>query len=253
MINYNRDMTQIHKRLDRDKQRDLWVKIQNGDEEARNEVIYSCLPMVVDIAKNFRSNNRHVDLEDMVQEGNIALMCAVGKWDVERASITTVATWYVRNALIDMIHDSKYKIKNPLSMSRRASEELSKIKRCGTNNVKEISEKTNLKEKRINKLLSVDVRHRIDPQDISDTLVCEEEYEEEIRKPCLADLAVLAESSLTNPEKEIFLRWSGIKGKRQGVKNIGEDLNLTRKEIMCHLSSAKRTLRNKAKGLQFYA
>jgi len=113
MINYNRDMTQIHKRLDRDKQRDLWVKIQNGDEEARNEVIYSCLPMVVDIAKNFRSNNRHVDLEDMVQEGNIALMCAVEKWDVERASITTVATWYVRNALIDMIHDSKYKIKNP--------------------------------------------------------------------------------------------------------------------------------------------
>ena len=252
MIEYNRDMTQIHKRLDRDEQRALWVKIQNGDDDARNKVIYSCLPMVVDIAKRFRANNRHVDLEDMVQEGNIALMCAVEKWDVERASITTVATWYIRNALIDMIHDAKYKIKNPLSMSRRASEELSKIKRCDTNNVKDILQKTNLKEKRINKLLSVDAKQRFSPEDIGE-LPTYEDYEEETRKPCLADLAVLAEATLKSSEKEIFLRWSGLKGKRQGVKKIGEDLNLTRKEIMCHLSSAKRTLRNKAKETQFYA
>jgi RNA polymerase sigma factor (sigma-70 family) len=216
--------------------------------------------MVVDIAKRFRVNNRHVDLEDMVQEGNIALMCAVEKWDVERASITTVATWYIRNALIDMIHDAKYKIKNPLSMSRRASEELSKIKRCDTNNVKEILQKTNLKEKRINKLLSVDAKQRFSPEDIGEKITGEipfyvvcEEYEEEARKPCLADLAELAESTLKSSEKEIFLRWSGLKGKKQGVKKIGEDLNLTRKEIMCHLSSAKRTLRNKAKEVQFYA
>ena len=252
MIEYNRDMTQIHKRLDRDEQRALWVKIQNGDDDARNKVIYSCLPMVVDIAKRFRANNRHVDLEDMVQEGNIALMCAVEKWDVERASITTVATWYIRNALIDMIHDAKYKIKNPLSMSRRASEELSKIKRCDTNNVNDILQKTNLKEKRINKLLSVDAKQRFSPEDIGELPTCED-YEEETRKPCLADLAVLAEATLKSSEKEIFLRWSGLKGKRQGVKKIGEDLNLTRKEIMCHLSSAKRTLRNKAKEVQFYA
>jgi len=251
MIEYNRDMTQIHKRLDRDEQRALWVKIQEGDDDARNEVIYSCLPMVVDIAKRFRVNNRHVDLEDMVQEGNIALMCAVEKWDVERASITTVATWYIRNALIDMIHDAKYKIKNPLSMSRRASEELSKIKRCDTNNVNDILQKTNLKEKRINKLLSVDAKQRFSPEDIGELPTCED-YEEETRKPCLADLAVLAEATLKNSEKEIFLRWSGLKGKRQGVKKIGEDLNLTRKEIMCHLSSAKRTLRNEAKEAQFY-
>ena len=252
MIEYNRDMTQIHKRLDRDEQRALWVKIQNGDDDARNEVIYSCLPMVVDIAKRFRANNRHVDLEDMVQEGNIALMCAVEKWDVERASITTVATWYIRNALIDMIHDAKYKIKNPLSMSRRASEELSKIKRCDTNNVNDILQKTNLKEKRINKLLSVDAKQRFSPEDIGELPTCED-YEEETRKPCLEDLAVLAEATLKSSEKEIFLRWSGLKGKKQGVKKIGEDLNLTRKEIMCHLSSAKRTLRNKAKEVQFYA
>ena len=35
--------------------------------------------------------------------------------------------------------------------------------------------------------------------------------------------------------------------------DLAKEENLTRKEIMCHLSSAKRTLRNKAKEVQFYA
>lgn len=244
MIEYNRDMTQVHSRIDRKEQMVLWSKIQDGDEEARNQVIYSCLPMVVDISKKFRVNNRHIDLEDFVQEGNIALMCAVEKWDVSRASITTVATWYIRNALIDLIHDAKYKIKNPLSMSRRASEELSKIKRCGTSNVNEISKITNLGEKRIKKLLSVDPKTRYMPEEIDRFLSVEEEEE---KKPCLADLIVLADNNLPDVEKEIFLRWSGLKGKRQGVKKISEELKITRKETMSHLSSAKRTLKKRAK------
>ncbi len=61
MIEYNKDMTRLHSKLDKEKQRELWEKIQNGDSSARNEVIYSCLPMVVDIAKNFRVNNKHID------------------------------------------------------------------------------------------------------------------------------------------------------------------------------------------------
>lgn len=244
MIEYNKDMTRLHTKLNKEKQIELWEKIQNGDSSARNEVIYSCLPMVVDIAKKFRINNKHIDLEDFVQEGNIALMCAVENWDVNRANITTVATWYIRNALIDMIHDAKYKIKNPLSMSRRASEELSKIKRCETNNVNEIASKTNLGEKRIKKLLSVDVNLRYKPSDVDELLIDEEN---DNNKPCLADLIILANKNLQDTEKEIFLRWSGLKGKKQGIKRISEELKLTRKETMSHLSSAKRTLKNKAK------
>ena len=244
MIEYNKDMTRLHSKLDKEKQRELWEKIQSGDSSARNEVIYSCLPMVVDIAKKFRVNNKHVDLEDFVQEGNIALMCAVENWDVSRANITTVATWYIRNALIDMIHDAKYKIKNPLSMSRRASEELSKIKRCVGDNVDDIASKTNLGEKRIKKLLSVDPKKRLTPDDVDSFVFYEEE---QYKKPCLADLLCLAKNNLQDIEQDIFIRWSGLEGKRQGVKSISQELNITRKQTMSYLSSAKRTLRNKAK------
>ena len=125
MIDYNKDVTKLHKALSREEQKQLCVLKDSGDLDARDKIIYSCMPMVVNIAKKFRINNKHIDLEDFVQEGNIALMAAVQKWDYSIASITTIATWYIRNAMIDMIHDGKYKIKNPLSMSRRASEELS--------------------------------------------------------------------------------------------------------------------------------
>ena len=138
----------------------------------------------------------------------------------------------------------KYKIKNPLSMSRRASEELSKIKRCETNNINKIASKTNLGEKRIKKLLSVDVNLRYKPSDVDDLLIDEDS---DNNKPCLADLVILANNNLQDMEKEIFLRWSGLKGKREGIKKISEELKLTRKETMSHLSSAKRTLRNRAK------
>ena len=98
---YQKDLTAKHKQLTRAEQQILFSKIQTGNMDARDEVIESCLPLVIDIAKKFRYNNKHIDLDDMIQEGNIALMKAVDRWDISKGSITTVATWYVRNALIE--------------------------------------------------------------------------------------------------------------------------------------------------------
>ena len=239
MIDYNKDVTKLHKALSREEQKQLCVLKDSGDLDARDKIIYSCMPMVVNIAKKFRINNKHIDLEDFVQEGNIALMAAVQKWDYSIASITTIATWYIRNAMIDMIHDGKYKIKNPLSMSRRASEELSKIKRIGTKNIDEIHEKTNINKKRISHLMSCDANKRYDTYEVENDLIQEDDY---VKKPCIADLIDLAEEHLDNEHCEIFFRWSGIRHKKQGIKKISEDMNMSRKEAMSKLSFAKRQL-----------
>lgn len=244
MKEYRNDIGQVHAKLSREKQKELYLKMQEGDSDARNAVIYSCLPLVVDIAAKFRINNKHVDLEDMIQEGNVALIAAVDNWDAERASVTTVATWYIRNTLIDMIHDSKYKIKNPLSLSRRAAEELSKIKRQDTTNIQEISSRTNITTKRIKKLLSVDPKQRFSPTDLDSVFETEEQTS---HPPCLADLECLVSSVLDDPAKDIFVRWSGMRGKKEGVTKISEDLNLTIKETMSYLSAAKRQLKTQAK------
>mgnify|MGYP003631799228 CR=1 FL=1 len=247
MKEYGTDIAKVHIKYNRDEQRGLWKRMQEGDLSARDNIIFSCLPLVVDIATKFRTNNKHIDLEDLVQEGNIALLQAVDKWDVERSSITTVATWYVRNALIDMIHDGKYLLKNPLSLSRRAAEEISKINRAkselDTDDVKKISEKTNFTEKRIKKLISVSHNKRYSPQDV----VIELEEDEVEKKPCVADLIGLAEENLSSLERKIFFKWSGLKTKKIGVKKISEQMDFTIKETMSILSKAKRKLKSAAK------
>ena len=103
-----------HPPLNRQEQIELHNKMRDGDGDAKDTIISSCMPLVISIAKKFRYNNKHVDIEDMIQEGNIALIKAVENWDVQKGSITTVATWYIRNRLVDVINDAKYNIQTVL-------------------------------------------------------------------------------------------------------------------------------------------
>ena len=69
---YHKDLTRNHKSLTRSEQVELYEKIKAGDSEAKDIVIHSCLPLVIDIAKKIRYNNKHIDLDDKIQEGNMA-------------------------------------------------------------------------------------------------------------------------------------------------------------------------------------
>lgn len=258
MIEYTKDVTAIHNKLTKEEQKELYYKMKDGDTFAKDEIIYSCLPLVVDIAKKFRVNNKHIDLEDMVQEGNIALMKAIDKWDIARGSISTVATWYIRNALIDMIHDAAYGINTAMNLSRRAAEEISKIKRVGSGNVKEICSQTNLSEKRVKKLLSVAACKRVNNESAdkwlgelsTDSTYSPDQTTEEDGRNCIADIINLAKDNLSRLEQKVFYMWSGIGHKKTGAKQISQELNLTVKETMSIITTSKTTLRKAAKVLK---
>jgi len=244
---YQEEVKKLYHLLTKEQQRDLYDKMKSGNIDARDEIIHSCLPLVIDVAKKFRYNNRHIDLEDFIQEGNIALIKAVDNWQIEKGSITTVATWYIRNSFIDMINDAKYSIKTPYSMSRRAAEELRKINAVGSSDIKEISEKTKLKEKKIKKLLSIAPRHqsRMNPATVDTSEFWCEDNEEE-QKPCLADLLDLIEENLTGDTKTIFSAWAGIKCKKMGIKNISESFGLSPQYVYDKIKSAQRILKRAA-------
>ena len=245
----------MYKKLTRDEQVDLFHKMQTGDMQARDDLINSCLPLVINIAKKFRFNNKHIDLEDMVQEGNIALMKAVDNWDIEKASITTVATWYIRNALIDMITDARYSIKYPYDMSRRAGEQLRKIKNLESNDIDFINEKTGLSKKRIKKLLSISpkgaARYSIGPKYINgNEKTCIDSHsstEQKSYNPCLGDLIALVNNNLNGEQKNIFCQWAGINRKKVGKKQIAQSLGKTEKYVYDNIKSATRILSNAAK------
>ena len=58
---YKKDITSKHKLLTNQEQADLYKKMKEGDKEAKEALIYSCLPLVIDIANKFRINNKHID------------------------------------------------------------------------------------------------------------------------------------------------------------------------------------------------
>ena len=256
---YQKDVDTIYQKLTKDEQLELHSHIQQGDKQARGKVIHSCRPLVIDIANKFRINNKHIDLEDMIQEGNIALINAVEKWDVSKANITTVATWYVRNSLVDMITDAKYNIKQPYSLSRRAAEELRRIHKIDSNDIDYISEETGLSVKRVAKLLRAVPRNaKRSPYQSRVNVLSQISYRDEEdttapTKPCMADLVNLIDTNLAGDQKNIFCLWAGINSKKIGPKEIARSLGKTEKYVYDNIYSAKRILSKAAQEVSQHA
>jgi RNA polymerase nonessential primary-like sigma factor len=69
-----------------------------GDAAARSLMIVSNLRLVVSIAKRYAY--RGVPLLDLIEEGNLGLMHALGKFEPERGfRFSTYATWWIRQAV----------------------------------------------------------------------------------------------------------------------------------------------------------
>ena len=87
-----------HPLLTAEQQIVLAQRIEQGDEEARDEMIAANLRLVVHWARRYQG--RGVDLVDLVQEGTFGLMRAVEKFDWRRGfKFSTYATWWIRQSL----------------------------------------------------------------------------------------------------------------------------------------------------------
>src|SRR5262249_22546334 len=81
-----------------DEEIELGRKIRNGDAAARERMIHANLRLVVTIARDYV--NFGLPLPDLISEGNIGLMEAVGRFDPEKGSrLSTYASWWINRAI----------------------------------------------------------------------------------------------------------------------------------------------------------
>ena len=102
-----------YKILSVEEERELALRIQNGDEEARQKLIEHNLKLVVPIAKRYV--NAFNTLDDLIQFGNEGLMIAVKRFDINKGcKFSTYATWWIRQSVTKGLCDYGRTIKLPV-------------------------------------------------------------------------------------------------------------------------------------------
>lgn len=89
-----------------------------GDRQALGELVTAYRRLVVAAATKFKALG--IPLDDLIQEGNAALVHAANRFEVERGfRFSTYASWWVRAAMIDYVLNNRSNVRRITSGAQR--------------------------------------------------------------------------------------------------------------------------------------
>ena len=116
--------------LSADEEVDLARKARNGDVEARKRLIVANLRLVITIARTFSTYG--VPFLDLVEEGNLGLIKAVGRFDPDRGfRFSTYASWWIRQSIVRAISNSSRTIRIPIHIFQLMTRYISLMQEAG--------------------------------------------------------------------------------------------------------------------------
>ena len=229
-------------------------------ERALQRFVQSNLRLVVSVAKRYAGVLEHMDLMDLVQEGNLGLITAVRKFDPGRGyKFSTYSYWWIRQAMLRGISAKERAIRLPGKVSDMASNWNKKVRELS----QELRRMPNTEEMAVAFDLSVEeVRTYLDRgkyvTSLDVVMVAGEgsSVMEMIKDPADPDGMLAMEQSefresvegaldvLTPKEREDVQRKWGLHGRpEETFMDLGREAGLSRERIRQVVDTAQRKMK----------
>ena len=113
--------------LNVEEEKSLAIRIENGDSNAKRELIQSNLKLVVTIARK-AIHMSALPMIDLIQEGNLGLMIAAEKFNYKLGyRFSTYAGWWIKQSMFKAISEQSHCMKIPVYIQETLSK-YSKVK-----------------------------------------------------------------------------------------------------------------------------
>lgn len=241
--------------LTKEEEIELFKRVQDGDDEAREMAITANLRLVVNIAKKYLHTK--VPFQDLIQEGNTGLIKSVDKFDVTKEKrFSTYATFWIKQAILRFLNNSKNFVRYPSYIIDHISKISKFMARYRENkhklpSHKEISVELLIPEVKVKEVLNlmstayISLEEQLENGDFvsNEVHTIEDSMCETFKNGAIVDMV----KNLKEKEQEIIIHRYGLFGNdRLTLEGVAEKLNITRERVRQIQNSVITKLRDRA-------
>jgi RNA polymerase sigma factor (sigma-70 family) len=171
-LKYIQEVNRVYRPLTEHEERVCFEQLRKGNRKAYHVICNSMLKFVIKVAQKYK--NRGVELEDLIQEGNIALDISIKKFDPsENCRFMTYAVGWIKSAMLDKIAEMSYfthitGTENQLKIKISKASNRLEQRLCRKPTIEEISIESKLSVKKLTKMGVLDTCGSLDSKLFTD-------------------------------------------------------------------------------------